>query len=355
MPIARRNFLVSAAIAPILTSCATDFPRYKSASLSELAANLGICSATYATLKAGKVQNVAVVSGCQNSELPPVDSVFQAASLTKPVVAYAALQLALAGQLDLHSPVSRFLPRGYTHFHSVLARSEGDRSDLVSASTLSAIPLVSLLNHTSGLPNWSDSSMVLAFVPGGGWQYSGEGYMLLQSVIEAVAGQSFAGFVDSQVFRPLGMRQSSLVWKEEFAARAQTGASGMWSPRPARFNSPAAAASLYTTAEDYAVFLSAFLANERLAALTQSAPVNVNPSLGLEWGYGWGIERSARGANLWQWGNNPGFRSFAMFSPTSGDGFVVFTNNDRGMAMAVPLAYDVLPTEHNAFRFSMVG
>ncbi len=97
------------------------------------------------------------------------------------------------------------------------------------------------------------------------------------------------------------------------------------------------------------------LADERLVALTLSNPVPVDRRLGLDWGYGWGIERTATRPNLWHWGNNPGFRSFTVVSPASKDGFVIFTNSDRGMALAVPLANQVLPMEHNAFRFRMVG
>ena len=284
-----------------------------------------------------------------------MQSVFQAASLTKPVVAYAALKLALAGQLDLQSPVSRFLPDGYRHFHSVLARSTGDPSDIVPPSTLSRIPLFTLLNHSSGFPNWSNRSLSLNSNPGERWQYSGEGFMVLQSVIEAVSGQTFLSFMDEQVFGPIGMRHSSLVWKEVYDVAALTGSAPTGASRNARFRSPVAAASLHTTAEDYALFLSAFLANQQLLVQTTSAPVSVSPTLGIDWGYGWGIERSARGANLWHWGNNPGFRSFTMISPESGDGFVIFTRSDKGMALAVPLAYEVLPVEHNAFRFAMVG
>lgn len=355
MPITRRKLILSASLAPLLASCATDLRSYRTASLSEVAARQGVCSSTYARLSGGKIQRLAAVSGCESGKPPPLESVFQAASLTKPVVAYAVLQLALSGQLDLRSPVSRFLPGGYRHFHSVLARSAGDPSDLVPPSALSTIPLFTLLNHTSGLPNWSSRALYLTFSPGEGWQYSGEGYMVLQSVIEAVSGQSFLAFMDAQVFGPLGMRRSSLVWKEEYATYTQADTATTWSSRSARFNSPVAAASLYTTAEDYALFLSAFLANQQLLVQTSSTPVSVAPTLGIDWGYGWGIQRSERGPNLWHWGNNPGFRSFTMVSPESGDGFVIFTSSDQGMALAVPLAYEVLPGEHNAFRFSMVG
>lgn len=355
MQITRRKLLLSTSMAPLLASCATDLRSYRTLSLSEVAEKQGVCSAAYATLSGGKIHSIAAVSGCEGGNPPHVQSVFQAASLTKPVVAYAALKLALAGQLDLQSPVSRFLPDGYRHFHSVLARSTGDPSDIVPPSTLSRIPLFTLLNHSSGFPNWSNRSLSLNSNPGERWQYSGEGFMVLQSVIEAVSGQTFLSFTDEQVFGPIGMRHSSLVWKEEYDVAALTGSAPTGASRNARFRSPVAAASLHTTAEDYALFLSAFLANQQLLVQTTSAPVSVSPTLGIDWGYGWGIERSARGANLWHWGNNPGFRSFTMISPDSGDGFVIFTRSDQGMALAVPLAYEVLPVEHNAFRFAMVG
>lgn len=114
------------------------------------------------------------------------------------------------------------------------------------------------------------------------------------------------------------------------------------------------------TASDYARFMAAFAADEPLLALALSHPASVSLELGLEWGYGWGIERTGSdnmgsGAVLWQWGNNPAFRSFAMLSASSKDGFVLLTNSDNGMPLASALAFQTLPGEHNAFRFSMVG
>ena len=97
------------------------------------------------------------------------------------------------------------------------------------------------------------------------------------------------------------------------------------------------------------------LRQKNLIALTLSSPVMVNPALGIEWGHGWGIERGNHGVKLWQWGNNPGFRSFAMCSLESGNGFVALTNHHQGMVMAERIAQQVLPGEHKAFRFFMVG
>ena len=341
---------------PTLTSCATAISKHRDRPVATLARELGVCAATYATLKSANPGPSVSVSGCSDpGGVIQADAIFQAASLTKPVIAFGALRLALGGHLDLRSPVSRYLPGGYMHYHSVLARSPADSNDIVPASELSGLPVAALLNHTSGFPNWASGKLSFDFQPGQRWQYSGEGYVLLQSVIEAVTGMSLAAYFDRYIFRSLGMNDTSLIWKDTFGTRVQPGTSAWGTVRQVRFLTPVAAASLYTTASDYARFMAALLADDRLTSLTISAPVQVNGELGLEWGYGWGIERAEGGPYLWQWGNNPGFRAFAMASVSSKDGFVILTNNERGMALAVPLAYATLPVEHNAFRFSMVG
>lgn len=316
--------------------------------MADVAARLGVCAAALATLRAGQVLPTEVVGSCGAAP----DAVFQAASLTKPVVAYGALRLVLAGRLDLQAPVSHYLPQGYVHYQHVLRRAPGDARDTVPASTLARIPVASLLNHTSGLPNWTSGALAPGFGPGQRWRYSGEGYVLLQTVMEAITGVPIAPWMEAQVFAPLGMRDSSLVWKsayEGLAVHAHGGASGV------TWRQPVAAASLYTTAGDFARLLAAFVSDEKLCGLALSAPVVADKDLSLEWGYGWGIERTQAGPLLWQWGNNPGFRNFAMVSPTTRDGFVLLTNSDRGMALAAPLAQRVLPGEHPVFQSPLLG
>lgn len=348
-PLTRRHLLLAgAAASPLLVSCAANLSRYQGQPVADVAARLGVCAAAFATLRAGQVLPTEVVGSCGAAP----DAVFQAASLTKPVVAYGALRLVQAGQLDLQAPVSRYLPKGYVHYQHVLRRAPGDARDTVPASTLARIPVASLLNHTSGLPNWTSGALAPGFDPGQRWRYSGEGYVLLQTVMEAITGVPIAPWMEAQVFAPLGMRDSSLVWKSAYDNRAVPahGTTG-----GVRWVLPVAAASLYTTAGDYARLLAAFVADEQLLALALSAPVAADKALGLEWGYGWGIERTQAGPLLWQWGNNPGFRNFAMVSPTTRDGFVLLTNSDRGMALAAPLAQRVLPGEHPVFQSPLLG
>ncbi len=354
MSIDRRKLLLAGAGLPFVASCASDITLLRDKPPEVLATDLKVCSAAYVVLRAGIPGSPVLVSGCADATAQ-ADAVFQAASLTKPVVAYAALRLALAGQLDLDAPVSRYLPNGYKHFQSPLKRGPGDAHDQVPGSVLRRVSVAQLLNHSAGFPNWSGKPLAFEFDPGQRWGYSGEGFVLLQSVIESIGQMDLAAHVEQQVFQPLGMADSSLVWRDDLEARAVHGFSALGFRQRVRFPSALAAASMLTTAADYARFMSALLANEPLLSLTLSKPIDVDGPLGLQWGLGWGIERTEGGPCLWQWGNNPGFRAFAMASASSRDGFVVFTNSDAGMPLAASIAQRVLPGEHNAFRFSWVA
>ncbi|MDE2417832.1 MAG: beta-lactamase family protein [Burkholderiales bacterium] len=120
--------------------------------------------------------------------------------------------------------------------------------------TLARLSIAELLSHRSGLLNGSGGPLSFAFEPGQRWGYSGEGFVLLQSVIEAVTGMEFSDYFRKQVFAGLGMADSSLVWPEG-AARLVSGTSVLGRTRQIRFLAPVAAASLYTTAADYAKFM----------------------------------------------------------------------------------------------------
>ena len=355
MRLSRRDLLLAGASAPFLTACATDLSTFSDEPLPALATRLGVCAASYVTLNAGQPGTPVLLSGCPSARPLPADPVFQAASLTKPVVAFAALKLVRDGRLDLQAPVSVYLPAGYDHRQKPFNGPNDNPMDRVPASTLARIPVGTLLNHSSGLPNWTRGVLSPGFEPGTRWRYSGEGYVLLQSVLSAVTGQDIETLVSKTVFEPLGMRHSRLRMTDDIRERVLDGTSS--SGRRVRFDitEPNAAWSLYTTADDYAKLMAALLADAPLRALTVARPIAADEKLGLSWGNGWGIEAAAGGPYLWQWGNNPGFRAFAMVSVVSGNGFVLLTNSERGMPLAVPLARATVPADHGVFRFHMLG
>lgn len=346
----RRKFLLAGALAPFLSSCATDLSKFSEEPIDGLAARLGVRAASYVTLRAGKPNAAVVVSGGASGLDVPADGIFQAASLTKPVIAYVALTLVRDGKLDLSAPVSRYLPEGYAHRQKPFGGKNATEGNWVSAITLARIPVATLLNHSSGLPNWTSGVLAPEFVPGERWQYSGEGYLLLQAILCAVTGLDIEACVSKYVFEPLGMLNSRLRLTADIRERVVKGTSWFGWNSQIDFSEPNAAASLYTTAQDYAKLIAALLADTAMVALTLANPVATEPALGLTWGNGWGIETAAGGPYLWQWGNNPGYRAFAMVSVSSGNGFVLLTNSERGMPLAAPIARSIIPAEHGVFR-----
>ncbi len=319
--------------------------------LQALATAHHICAVTVATLRHGLVNQVHSATGCAGSPVPDAHTVFQAASLGKPVFAFAVLQLAKQGRIDLDAPLLRYLPQGYVHLQNPFSDPQAPVTDRVTAPELAAVTARQALTHSTGLPNWSSEALRFDFAPGTGWQYSGEGFVLLQRAVEAITGLGLEALMQTQVFGPLAMLHSSYVWQRSVQAGALSGTAERAEQQPPTLlNSPIAAATLLTSAADYARFMAALLADPTLLALTQRAPVAVDPPLHLTWGLGWGIEGSGDTAMLWHWGSNPGYRTFVMVAPASGDGLVMLSNSDQGLALAAPLVQAVLPGAHPVFQ-----
>ncbi|HEX7690253.1 MAG TPA: serine hydrolase domain-containing protein [Burkholderiaceae bacterium] len=339
-------------------------------SLQELVDDRHVCHAALAVIHARHVASVTAAGaggdclsasgerdgkGSQPSGGPRADpdAVFIAASLSKPVVAYAALELVDEGRLALDAPVMGYLPGGWQHRRKPLAASSP--TDPANDPRLARVTIRMLLDHTSGLPNWSEGPPTLSFEPGGGWQYSSEGYVLLQRAVEAVAGEPLDRVVATRVFEPLGMTRSALAWDDRLAPAYVAGRSADGHARaPRHFRVPVASTTLYTTAGDYARFVAALLDDRpRLTEITAS-PVPVDERLGLSWGLGWGLEDDGGRRTMFQWGDFPGYRALVMAVPASGDGFVLLTDSDEGLKIAPEVAARFLPGRHRLFDFRLV-
>jgi CubicO group peptidase (beta-lactamase class C family) len=321
--------------------------------LQTLAHKHGICNVTVVVLKARQLEAAAAAQGCAAETPLTPDDVFEAASLSKPVFAYAVLKLVQAGQMSLDAPVMQYLPQGYAHrFHPYLSDSP---VDLVTDPRLQAVTVRMALSHTAGLPNWSGGPLTFDGTPGEKWQYSGEGYALLQRAVEAVTHESLDAFMARQVFRPLGMAHSEFAWKPRLEKLIVPGTDRDGVPlKPWPFIQPVSAFTLYTSARDYSFFLSALLQDELALRQIVAAPVPVNPKLDLSWGLGWGLERGQDEDFIWHWGHNPGYRAFVMASPRTGDGFVMFTGSDNGLAMVEALGDEIMGSRHPVFRFHLL-
>jgi CubicO group peptidase (beta-lactamase class C family) len=311
------------------------------------------CSFGVATLRRGKLVDFGDERSCLSASGSP--AVFQAASLTKPIVATLALKLALRGVLNLDRPLAEFFPDGYVHRQNLFALRAAPVVDVVPPETLRRLTSRMLLSHTSGLPNWAAAGPLrLLFEPGSRWQYSGEGFVLLQHVLRVLTGKRLQDLASEMLFQPLRLRHTALMLTDEIHKSLVQGHSASGSVKQLRFPYEIAAGSLYTTPVDYAQFLSFTLEDEPLLRLITEAPVAVPEVHNGYWGLGWGLEMSSDRSYIWHWGNNPGFRALAMADLQSKDAAVALSATELGMPAAKEHIRKVLPGEHPGLDLYLV-
>ena len=310
-------------------------------------------------------------------------TVFEAASLGKPVFAYAVLRLVDAKVIDLDRPLYEYLP-----------------IPEANNPTMRRVTPRQVLSHTTGLPNWrrKPGALVPASEPGKVFSYSGEAYFYLQRVTEVLTGTPFARLMREQVLDPLRMDNSSYVWlpgfdplmaagydseehrvevhaaigrrtlviarewgkplsewRYEDASRVVQLINPEWPVLPL-YMVPNAAASLLTTVADYAKFLTRLVAKPPslgldLSDVTRRAMLTpqVRLNSALFWGLGWGIQRDEYGEVLWHWGANNSFRNFVIADPANERAVVVFTNSENGPRLYERVIVAVTGHDHPAF------
>ena len=310
------------------------------------------------------------------------DTVFEAASLSKPVFASIVMQLAAEGVIDLTRPLMSYLP---------LPNPADERAKSITATHV--------LSHSSGWRNWRsgrDVALTADFPPGSRFSYSGEGYFFLQRVVEKLTGKGLSRLARERVFGPLGMESSGYLWRAEldaafasphtnrgqpmdsFNARSGKAFAGLapevgkpvdeWTTEDVekalpRMDAniavlpnnmmPNAAASLVTTARDYGAFV---------RWLFGAGPVHggrplldrmivqqstINPSLG--WGSGIGLEETGGRKYVWHWGDNPGVKNFVVGEPATGAAMVIFTNGNSGQRVYERVIRARTGVDHPAF------
>jgi CubicO group peptidase (beta-lactamase class C family) len=266
--------LLTAALA-LLGACAAPQPAPDiDAQVKRLMARDNVQGLALATIDHGAVTRVAAYGRRNATQSLTADTIMYGASLTKTAFAYLLLQLADEGRLDLDASIAQLLPRPLPSYRG----KDFDFGDLEGDERWRQLTPRILLNHASGFANFRwlepDKKLRFHFAPGGRYAYSGEGFYILQLVLEQGLGLDTESEMQRRVFDRFGMRSTSMRWREDFAANLADGfaADGSMAPHDQR-SRVRAAGSMDTTIADQARLWAGIVRGDGLSAGARAAMV----------------------------------------------------------------------------------
>lgn len=249
------------------------------AAVARLMRDTGSRGLAVAVVDDGRVAYVQAY-GARNAAGDPLtpDTIMYGASLTKTVFAYSVLQLVDQGLVDLDRPVAAVLPDLPSMYDEHIADYWSDWRGLADDPRWRTItPRVSL-THSTGFSNfyWDepDQRLRIHFDPGTRYAYSGDGLMLLQFMVEKGLGRDYGQVLRTGVFGPLGMTNTSLKWRPDFANNLADGwkADGSVEPHDER-SKVRVAGSMDTTIADMGRFAAALIRGDGLSAASRAEMV----------------------------------------------------------------------------------
>ncbi|HSG48572.1 MAG TPA: serine hydrolase domain-containing protein [Longimicrobiales bacterium] len=296
------------------------------------------------------------------------ETLFQAASISKPVAGLAAMTLVSDGTLALDAPVNEFMTSWRVPDNEFTADS--------------AVTLRGILTHSAGLTVWGfpgyrkdepfgdqelasnvqvldglgNTDPVRVYkVPGTSWQYSGGGYTVMEQLLEDATGKPFEEVARERVLDPAGMTRSTYAqpllearWAEAARGHREDGSEveGEWHNYPEQ-----AAAGLWTTPTDL-LTLSAHLLGildgsvtdgilSREAVEAVMTPNHPGDDAFRGWGLGFALNGEGEARTFGHGGSNEGFKAQWIVYPERGQGVAVMTNGDRGSALAAEIIRSV--------------
>ncbi|GAB3569590.1 hypothetical protein GCM10027578_24280 [Spirosoma luteolum] len=288
-------------------------------------------------------------------------TLFQAASISKPISAMGALKLVEQGKLHLDTAINRYLTSWqvpsspFTAARPITLRGLLSHSAGLTVHGFSGYqagrPVPTLVQILTGQPPANSPAVVSDTMPGLRWSYSGGGYVLLQQALEDVTGQPLATFMQQTVLAPLGMTHSTFEQPLPTSLTANAAIGHFANGRPIagnwRTHPEQAAAGLWTTPSDLARYLievqQAY--NNRSNRVLSSATTRtmMTPQVG-DQGLGPGLD-TTQGA-FGHSGGNVGYRCLLYAFTPSGQGAVVMTNSDAGMDLVNEIFRSIAHTYH---------
>lgn len=264
-------------------------------------------------------------------------TLYNIASMTKPLSAEVVLRLATRGRLSLDEPMSRF-------WVDPDLRDEPRRRQLTPRLSLS---------HRTGFPNWRDGTLRFERDPGTTFGYSGEGFEYMARFVEKKTGTGLETWAQRLVFDPIGMRETAYTRKRWFADRMALPHDASGHPLTPQIATRAIASDdVYSTPRDYARFMRALMRRQRISPALAAERVRVQTDRRAElcppltdagcaeeagFGLGWETYRIGGHRYLMHTGMDAGTFTLGYFSPDTGVGTILFTNSSNGPQVVLPI------------------
>lgn len=218
-----------------------------------------------AVIDKGQIVHVAAYGERNVEKHLPLEpgTIMYGASLTKTAVAYTVLQLADEGAIDLDASIAEYLQKPLPDYE--------DYADLIGDERWRALTPRIILNHATGFANFrwleEDGKLRFHFDPGARYAYSGEGFYILQDVIEQGLGLDLGAEMQRRVFDRFGMTRTSMMWRDDFAGDLADGYAmdGSFEPHDER-SRVSAAGSMDTTIADQARMWAGIIRGDGLSA-----------------------------------------------------------------------------------------
>lgn len=259
----------------------------------------------------------------------PVDSntLFEAASITKPVFAFAVQRLAERGVIDLDKPLYLYLPYPDIAYD--------DRYKLMTARHV--------LTHRTGFPNWRsmnpDGKLNLKFTPGTSYNYSGEGFEYLKMVVEKITGKKVEQVLKEEVIQPIGLWHTFFSRNDSLRNMVAEGHIDMLPNYDELPDAPGMAYSMHTEAKIFTRFMLYLLEQKGLSAQTYNTmlskhsdypfePGDEKPKYPTYMGESLEIRETPWGKSFGHGGNNGDFKCTFRVYKDQKMGYALFTNSN---------------------------
>jgi CubicO group peptidase (beta-lactamase class C family) len=334
--IAVPNLVISSAQAPHLIPEKGILHSFNPASLKQLDAFINtyrdyynIPGVSLALIRDGNIvyHKTYGVKNSMSGEKVDASTLFEAASVTKPVFAFAVQRLAERDVIDLDKPLYQYLP------YDDIAHDE--KYKLITARHV--------LTHRTGFPNWrwmnADSKLDLKFTPGTSYGYSGEGFEYLKMVVEKITGKKVEQVLKEEVIEPMELYHTFFSKNDSLVKTAANGHyDGM--PTEKQFpDAPGMAYSMHTEAKIFTRFMIYLLEQKGLKPAMYDTmlskhsdftrdPGDPVPKIPAYMGMSLEIRETPFGKSFGHGGNNGDFKCKFEVYKEAKMGYVIFTNSN---------------------------